>query len=42
MIYKYGLHGDSFRVWKKLLIAKILSLFSLIAQPHQNIAKRSN
>ena len=35
--HKYGLHDDSFQVWKKSLPTKILSSFALTAQPHQNI-----
>ena len=40
--YKYGFHDDSFQVLKKSLPTKILSFFALTAQPHQNIANRSD
>ena len=39
---KYGFHDDSFQVWKKSLPTKILSSFTLTAQPHQNIGNRSD
>ena len=40
--HKCGFHNDSFQVWKKSLPIKILSSFSLTAQPHQKITNRSN
>ena len=33
---------DGFKVWKKSLPTKILSSFTLTAQPHQNIGNRSD
>ena len=40
--HKYDFHNDSFPGWKKSLSTKILSSFAPAAQPHQNIANRSN
>ena len=40
--HKYGFHDDGFKVWKKSMPTKILSSFTLTAQPHQNIGNSSN
>ena len=41
-MHKCGFHNDSFQVWKKSLLTEILSSLGQTAQPHQNIANRSN
>ena len=40
--HKYGFRDDSFQVWKKSLPIIILGSLALTAQPHQNIANRSD
>ena len=41
-MHKYGFYDDSFQDWKKSLPTKILSSFTLTAQPYQNISNRSD